>query len=83
MTARALRRTLQSDPNDFPRDVLELQGYFRAAQADQSVRAVPGSGLNVPLWLLGSSLFGAQLAVRFGMDPVPGNQDTLRIKRRP
>jgi len=66
-TSQALRRTLQSDPNDFPRDVLELQYYFRAVETGQFVQAVPGAGLNLPLWILGSSLFGAQLAAMLGL----------------
>lgn len=66
-TARALRRNLDSDPDQFPQDVLELMHYFEPAQIGQSVRAVPGEGLNVPLWILGSSLFGAQLAAEFGL----------------
>jgi luciferase family oxidoreductase group 1 len=65
--ARAMRRTLNSDPNAFPQDVLELLGYFADAQPDQRVRAIPGEGLNVPLWILGSSLFGAQLAALLGL----------------
>ena len=51
----------------FPQDVLELQAYFRASTVDQLVRAVPGAGLNVPIWLLGSSLFSAQLAALLGL----------------
>ena len=66
-TSRALRRTLSSDPNDFPRDVLELLAYFGPVEPDQHVRAVPGAGLGVPLWILGSSLFGAQLAAMLGL----------------
>jgi len=66
-TARALRRTLSGDENQFPRDVLELQGYFAEAQAGQHVQAVPGTGLKVPIWILGSSLFGAQLAAMLGL----------------
>ncbi len=66
-TAHALRRTLSGSDNDFPRDVLELQSYFRAALPQQSVRAVPGTGLSVPVWLLGSSLFSAQLAAQLGL----------------
>ena len=65
-TARALRRTLHSDPDEFPRDVLELMSYFEP-RADQSVRAVPGVGLRVPLYILGSSLFGAQTAAALGL----------------
>ena len=67
MTAHALRRTLNGDVDDFPRDVYELQNYFRAPQPGQHVRAVPGAGLNVPVWILGSSLYGAQLAAAFGL----------------
>ena len=66
-TARALRRDLQSDAQQFPRDVLELQHYFAPVQEGQTLRAVPGAGLNVPLWILGSSTFGAQLAAELGL----------------
>ncbi|MFT5090644.1 MAG: luciferase family oxidoreductase group 1 [Candidatus Latescibacterota bacterium] len=66
-TAQALRRERTGSDQDFPRDVIELQSYFRAAQPDQAVRAVPGAGLNVPIWLLGSSLFSAQLAGMLGL----------------
>ena len=66
-TVRALRRTLIGDIDDFPRDVLELQHYFKEPAPDQFVRAVPGAGLNVPIWILGSSLYGAQLAAAFGL----------------
>ena len=64
-TARALRRTLQQGPDDFPQDVVELQHYF--ADAGGPVRAVPGAGLDVPIWILGSSLYGAQLAAMLGL----------------
>ena len=67
MTTHALRRTLASSDNDFPQDVVELQSYFRGAAPQQVVRAVPGVGLDVPLWLLGSSLFSAQLAAHLGL----------------
>lgn len=67
VTARALRRNLASDPEQFPQDVLELQGYFAPATPDQRVTAVPGAGLNVPIWILGSSLFGAQVAAALGL----------------
>ncbi len=67
VTAHALRRTLHSDPNQFPQDVLELQRYLAAATADQKVVAVPGHGCNVPIYILGSSLFGAQLAAILGL----------------
>lgn len=65
-TSRALRRTLSTDPDDFPRDVLELMDYF-SSDPQQPVHAIPGMGLNVPIWILGSSLFGAQLAAAFGL----------------
>ncbi len=67
LTARALRRNLASDPEEFPQDVIELMEYFRPAQQGQPVRAVPGAGLDVPVWILGSSLFGAQVAAAFGL----------------
>jgi luciferase family oxidoreductase group 1 len=66
LTMQALRRYHDS-VDQFPRDVQELQHYFRAAQPDQAVRAIPGEGLEVPLWLLGSSLFSAQLAAALGL----------------
>ena len=66
LTARALRRNLESDADAFPQDVLELQDFFSPAPR-QPVRAVPGTGLQVPLWILGSSLFGAQLAAALGL----------------
>jgi luciferase family oxidoreductase group 1 len=65
-TAHALRRTLASDPDAFPQDVLELLSYFEP-QDGQAVRAVPGSGLRVPIYILGSSLFGAQVAAALGL----------------
>jgi luciferase family oxidoreductase group 1 len=65
-TAQALRRTLASDPDRFPQDILELMGYF-ALQEGRSVRAVPGAGLSVPLYILGSSTFGAQVAAALGL----------------
>jgi luciferase family oxidoreductase group 1 len=65
-TAQALRRNLASDAEEFPRDVMELADYF-SAEPRQAVRAVPGTGLNVPLWILGSSLFGAQVAAALGL----------------
>jgi luciferase family oxidoreductase group 1 len=64
LTAHALRR---GNADTFPQDVIELQAYFRPAAAAQAVRAVPGAGLSVPIWLLGSSLFSAQLAAALGL----------------
>src|SRR5450755_2486761 len=61
LTARALRRGMINSADSFPQDVMELQAYFRPAEDGQAVRAVPGAGLSVPIWLLGSSLFSAQL----------------------
>jgi luciferase family oxidoreductase group 1 len=66
VTALALRRTLASDPDRFPQDVLELMAYF-APPDGQPVRAVPGAGLSVPIYILGSSLFGAQVAAALGL----------------
>jgi luciferase family oxidoreductase group 1 len=66
VTARALRRTLAGDIDDFPQDVLELMAYFRP-EPGQAVQAVPGAGLDVPIWILGSSLYGAQLAAALGL----------------
>ena len=65
-TARALRRNLSSDADEFPQDVVELMDYF-AGSPRRQVRAVPGAGLQVPVWILGSSLFGAQLAAALGL----------------
>jgi luciferase family oxidoreductase group 1 len=65
-TAHALRRNLQSDAEGFPQDVLELVDYF-SEEPNQRVHAVPGIGLKVPIWILGSSLFGAQLAAHLGL----------------
>ena len=65
-TAHALRRTLHSDPDAFPQDVRELMSYFHPEEP-QTVRAVPGAGLEIPIWILGSSLFGAQVAALMGL----------------
>ncbi|WAC64229.1 LLM class flavin-dependent oxidoreductase [Pseudoxanthomonas sp. SL93] len=65
-TARALRRYFDS-AEQFPQDVQELLRYFEPVQEGQAVRAVPGAGLAVPVWLLGSSLFSAQLAAALGL----------------
>jgi luciferase family oxidoreductase group 1 len=67
LTARALRRGHGDSSDTFPQDVMELQAYFRPPMAGQAVRAVPGAGLSVPIWLLGSSLFSAQLAAALGL----------------
>ena len=67
LTARALRRENLGSDQRFPHDVLELQSYFQLADPERMVRAVPGSGLQVPIWLLGSSLFSAQLAAHLGL----------------
>jgi luciferase family oxidoreductase group 1 len=63
--AHALRRNMASDPNQFPNDVVELMGFFEGTNGH--VRAVPGEGQRVPIWILGSSLFGAQLAAMLGL----------------
>jgi luciferase family oxidoreductase group 1 len=65
-TVRALRRNPMS-ADTFPQDVLELQALLGPVQPGQTVRAVPGADTNVPLWILGSSLFGAQLAAMLGL----------------
>lgn len=67
LTARALRRHLDDTGEGFPQDVLELQSYLSAEGSQQPVKAVPGMGTQVPIWILGSSLYGAQLAAHFGM----------------
>ena len=64
--AQAMRRSLTQE-DDFPRDVMELMEYFRPAQPGQALRAVPGEGLEVPIWILGSSTYGAQLAAALGL----------------
>jgi luciferase family oxidoreductase group 1 len=65
-TAHALRRTLATDPDRFPEDVVELMQYF-SPRMDHVIRAVPGEGLRVPIYILGSSLFGAQVAAAMGL----------------
>jgi luciferase family oxidoreductase group 1 len=89
LTARALRRDLATTSDRFPDDVQELQHYFDEVAAGQKTRAVPGAGLRVPIWLLGSSLFSAQLAAMLGLPfafashfaPVD-MMDALRIYRQ-
>lgn len=66
-TARALRRNFNNTVDTFVEDVQELQAYFQPVRPGQQVRAVPGAGLEVPMWLLGSSLYSAQLAARLGL----------------
>jgi len=67
-TAQALRRTLADDVDRrFPQDVIELIHYLEPAEPGQAVRAVPGEGTRIPIWILGSSLFGAQLAAMLGL----------------
>ncbi len=65
--ALALRRTLSTDPDSFPQDVVELMGFFAAVRPGQAVQAVPGAGLSIPIWILGSSTFGAQVAAALGL----------------
>ncbi|MDB5431092.1 MAG: luciferase-like monooxygenase [Caulobacter sp.] len=67
ITARALRRNLGGDIDDFPRDVMELMAYFDDPKPGQAVRAVPGYGSRIPVWVLGSSTYGAQLAAALGL----------------
>src|ERR1700722_7019712 len=67
LTTRALRRDLASTSDNFPQDVEELQSYFEPLTPNQRIGAVPGAGLRVPIWLLGSSLFSAQLAAELGL----------------
>ena len=66
-TARALRRTLQGDVDAFPQDVMELMQWFAPATPDQRIIANPGEGQDVPIWILGSSTYGAQLAAHLGL----------------
>ncbi len=66
-TAQALRRDLRSNAERFPQDVMEIQTLLGPLMPGQVVRAVPGMGLQVPLWILGSSLFGAQVAAALGL----------------
>jgi luciferase family oxidoreductase group 1 len=88
-TARALRRDLAASADRFPEDVQELQRYFAEPEPGQKIRAVPGTGLQVPIWLLGSSLFSAQLAAHLGLPFAfashfaPADMmDALRLYRR-
>jgi luciferase family oxidoreductase group 1 len=67
VAARAMRRNLAADVDQFPSDVVELMHYFRPAEPGQMLQAVPGAGEEVAVWILGSSLFGAQLAAHLGL----------------
>jgi luciferase family oxidoreductase group 1 len=67
LTMRAMRRNLPAGDDQFPRDVVELMRYFEPPEPGQRLHAVPGEGLKVPIWILGSSLFGAQLAAYLGL----------------
>src|SRR5690606_1293300 len=60
-------RDLASSAESFPQDVVELMRYFAPPQPGQRIQAIPGAGLSVPIWILGSSLFGAQLAAALGL----------------
>ncbi len=66
-TAHALRRNLNSDVDSYPEDIRELQHYLATPQEGQRVVAIPGANTHIPLWLLGSSLYSAQLAAKFGL----------------
>ncbi|WP_113962427.1 MsnO8 family LLM class oxidoreductase [Roseimicrobium gellanilyticum] len=67
LTAAALRRGLGSNGDTFPQDLMELQSYFKPAASHRTVKAIPGTGLNVPIYLLGSSDFSARLAAALGL----------------
>ena len=67
IAARAMRRNLSADPNQFPHDVVELLAYFQPTAPGQALQAVPGAGESVEVWILGSSTFGAQLAAMLGL----------------
>jgi luciferase family oxidoreductase group 1 len=67
VAARAMRRNLDSNGDEFPQDVLELMRYFEPGQPGQSLRAIPGEGSKIPVWILGSSTYGAQLAAMLGL----------------
>jgi luciferase family oxidoreductase group 1 len=67
MTMRALRRGRQETEDQFPQDVMEILQYFKDPQPNQKIIATPGQGTHVPVWLLGSSLFSAQLAAKLGL----------------
>jgi len=93
ITARALRRHLNESIDDFPRNVMELLAYFEPSEPNQPIRAVPGDGSGVPVWILGSSTFGAQLAAMLGLpyafashfapDSLPDAIDIYRDRFKP
>ena len=66
-TARAMRRDVMAAGHNFPQDVMELRRYLGEEERGQAIRAIPGRGLKVPLWILGSSTFGSQMAAQFGL----------------
>jgi luciferase family oxidoreductase group 1 len=67
VTMRALRRNIAADIDSFPQDVIELLSYLGPADGNRPIQAVPGQGTEVPVWILGSSLYGAQLAALLGL----------------
>ena len=67
VTSHALRRSLNTETNDFPKDVMELLSYLGPRKAEAKVKAIPGQDTNVPVWLLGSSTYSAQLAGMMGL----------------
>jgi len=93
ITARALRRHLNESVDDFPRNVMELLAYFEPSEPNQPIRAVPGDGSLVPVWILGSSTYGAQLAAMLGLpyafashfapDSLPDAIDIYRDRFKP
>ncbi len=93
ITARALRRDLTESVDDFPRNVMELLAYFEPSEPNQPIRAVPGDGSLVPVWILGSSTYGAQLAAILGLpyafashfapDSLPDAIDIYRDRFKP
>jgi luciferase family oxidoreductase group 1 len=66
-TAKALQRNMQASVEDYPNDIRALQGYLSSPSPEQKILAIPGSDSHIPLWLLGSSLYSAQLAAQFGL----------------
>ncbi|HYG66341.1 MAG TPA: LLM class flavin-dependent oxidoreductase, partial [Anaeromyxobacteraceae bacterium] len=93
VTAGALRRSLAASVDEFPNDVLEVMGYLDDPAPGDAVVAVPGAGLKVPIWILGSSLYGAQLAAGLGLpyafashfapDQLDAALDAYRTRYRP